>query len=100
MNKTQYQQAYRLSRMLWNAYLNDDKAGKKLIKRSVQQYFTHTEFLYAERSRIMSYDEFSTVYCQKGHYTYSEYNPIQVWNMIKRRFPNRLKEVYQKSKLP
>lgn len=95
MNKTQYQQAYRLSRMLWNAYLNDDKAGKKLIRRCVQQYFTHIEFLYAERSRIMSYDEFVTASSEKIYRFNPEYTMKSWSQMVRRQFERRLKEIYQ-----
>lgn len=95
MNKTQYQNAYRLSRMIWKAYLEDDKIGKKLIRRAIQYHFTHIEFLYAERSRIMSYDEFVTASSEKIYRFNPEYTAKSWSQMVKRQFARRLKEIYQ-----
>lgn len=95
MNKAQYKQAYRLSRMNWKAYLEDDKIGKRLIKRAISQHFTHIEFLYAECSRIMSYEQFTTAYSEPIYSFNPEYTSKSHKIITERQFKRRLQEIYK-----
>lgn len=96
MDKKKYTQAYRLSRMLHQCHLDNDRKGKRAIREIMKQSgIDFLEQLWAERSRIdYNHQEFITAYPEKIYMYNPEHTPDRNKMLNRRLFERRLREIY------
>lgn len=96
MDKKKYTQAYRLSRMLHQCHIDNDRKGKRVIREVMKQCgIDHIDYLWAERSRIDGiHQEFKCVYGSRVFGYNSEHTPERNWMILVNQFKRILNETY------